>query len=134
MSDAPRAVLVIAIVDDDRAVLESIADLLGSLGCTPWPFAEGAAAVEFLERNPVDAVLVDRSMPAMSGEDVVRVLRASSLNATVPIIIFTGSLEDEAMSEAFSAGATAYISKPLDRERLSRLLTLVRTLRSSRGG
>src|SRR5260370_42624201 len=65
-------------------------------------------------------------MPDMSGFELARKIRKSSWNKATPIVIVTGRDEQQTMREAFAIGATFFLQKPVDRQRLSVLFRAVR--------
>jgi CheY-like chemotaxis protein len=62
----------------------------------------------------------------LHGLDLARRIRTSSWNKSTPIVVVTGRDDKEAMQEAFSLGATFFLHKPVDRQRLSKLLRTVK--------
>jgi CheY-like chemotaxis protein len=62
----------------------------------------------------------------MHGLDLARRVRTSSWNKSTPIVVVTGRDDKQAMQEAFATGATYFLHKPIDRQRLSKLLRTVR--------
>jgi two-component system chemotaxis response regulator CheY len=64
-------------------------------------------------------------MPKLNGFDLARMIRKSSWNKSTPIIIVTGRDERQAMQEAFALGATFFLQKPVDRQKLTMLFRTV---------
>jgi two-component system chemotaxis response regulator CheY len=64
-------------------------------------------------------------MPKLNGFDLARLIRKSSWNKSTPIIIVTGRDERDTMQQAFSLGATFFLQKPVDRQKLSVLFRTV---------
>jgi CheY-like chemotaxis protein len=65
-------------------------------------------------------------MPNLNGFDLARLIRKSSWNKSTAIIIVTGRDERQTMQEAFAIGATFFLQKPVDRQKLSILFRAVR--------
>ena len=65
-------------------------------------------------------------MPHLHGFDLGRLIRKSSWNKSTPIIIVTGRDDRETMQQAFSIGATFFLQKPVDRQKLTALFRTVR--------
>lgn len=86
--------------------------------------ADGAAAIEMLQRRHIDLVLLDLQMPRANGLDVLRSVRASGTSSQIALMSGAASVEDAV--EAIKLGATEYFAKPLD---LPRVRALMRTLR-----
>lgn len=123
---APRAARVL-VVDDNDAVRRSACAMLRALGHETVPAASGAEALERLEAAtpPVQLVLLDVSMPGMSGIEVSRAIRARGLD--VQIILWSGLAAQHA-EEGRAAGADAVIGKPI---RLAELRRAIGALRQS---
>lgn len=66
----------------------------------------------FVENRPPDLVLLDLSLPAMSGFDVLRALRSGDQWPLVPVIVLTSSSYRLEIAEAYAAGANAFVTKP----------------------
>ena len=132
LAEPPRKSSTVLVVDDQatsRAILEQVAR-----GLEPpiavETFARAVDAVVWATRHPADLVLVDYLMPDMDGLRFINCLRALPGYEQVPIIMVTVSEEREVRYAALDAGATDFLTKPVDaRECLARcrnLLTLRR--------
>lgn len=101
----------ILIVEDDRVIAESIVFALenDSFECQ-WSVS-GNEAIEYIQSNPVDLVLLDIGLPDISGFDVLRKIRAES---NTPVIITTARGDDADIVLGLEGlGADDYITKPL---------------------
>ena len=78
----------------------------------------GEEACEIAENETVDLILLDWEMPVMKGIDALRRLKAQERTKTIPIIMVTGRAESEDLKEAFDAGATDYVEKPVREKEL----------------
>ncbi len=106
----------VLVVDDDAANLEICAAYLAELGHTDVTTAAGAAeclAAVDSALLPFDCLLVDIQMPGLSGIDVTRQLRARPGYERTPILMITARTHESAIKDAFDAGATDFISKPV---------------------
>ncbi len=83
-------------------------------GLAALSFDNGVEALEAALSQEVAIVLLDVDMPGMDGYAVCRRLRAEPRFATVPIVMVTGHEDSAAISRAFEAGATDFISKPVN--------------------
>ncbi len=81
-------------------------------------FRDADAALERLDETVFDLVLVDFRMPKMDGMEVVRALRATDTYQTVPIIMVTADNDRHLRLEAIEAGATDFLTKPVDPQEL----------------
>lgn len=100
----------VLIVDDDAAVRESVARVLGASGYEVAAASDGQEAVLRFEPDQVDLVLLDLNLPDESGWDVFE--RLTTRYPFVPIIIITG-LSDQ-YPTALAAGASALMEKPIE--------------------
>ena len=78
-----------------------------------------------MNQEKFDGIFLDLEMPNLNGFDLARLIRKSSWNKSTPIIIVTGRDERQTMQEAFSIGATFFLQKPVDRQKLSILFRTV---------
>jgi FixJ family two-component response regulator len=108
--------LRVAIVDDEECVRRALARLIRSAGMDAEVFSSGE---EFLAKfslvNP-DCVVLDLHMPGLSGFEVQARLWTSRLR--LPVIALTGHDTPEAEERVTSAGAAAYLRKPVDKQTL----------------
>jgi PleD family two-component response regulator len=104
----------ILIVDDDPIVRSLMRDALEDEGFTVVEAEDGAAACRVCaERLPV-LLVVDVIMPQMDGFELCRELRSRPETRDVPILIATGLDDLSSIAKAYDAGATDFISKPLN--------------------
>jgi CheY-like chemotaxis protein len=78
-----------------------------------------------VNQEKFDGIFLDLEMPNLNGFDLARLIRKSSWNKSTPIIIVTGRDERQTMQEAFAIGATFFLQKPVDRQKLSILFRTV---------
>ena len=76
--------------------------------------ADGAQALAVLLREGADLVISDLDMPKVDGFELTRFIRADSRLSETPVIVITSSEGGEAVDEAFAAGATYFLSKPMN--------------------
>jgi len=96
-------------------------------GAEPLLAEHGEAGLALLADARPALILLDYSMPGMSGPEVARVIRASPPVAHIPIIVLTASADEAHVEEAFAAGADDYIVKPFDRRIiLARIESMIR--------
>ena len=108
----------ILVVDDDAAIQDLIKEVLSSQGHTFAVASSGDEALKIIDKARFDLVILDRNMPKMSGLEVLRKLRAGPATAKLKVLVCTGAEMLAEVEEAFAAGATDYIVKPLDFEKL----------------
>ena len=103
---------VILVVDDDAPILILMQSLLREFGFEPLTAASGNEAIDIARGRRPSLVLLDRNMPGMSGEEVIRALRDDDGLARVPILIVSGSPVSK--SELASLRADGAVLKPFD--------------------
>jgi DNA-binding NtrC family response regulator len=107
----------VLVVDDEDYVRESVAAALKSAGIANVAMAGSPIeAMELLASRDVGLVLLDLTMPGMSGEELLVRIREEQPGASV--IVVTGNRDVEKAVECMRAGAADYLVKPVERERL----------------
>ncbi|MRR34892.1 response regulator [bacterium] len=104
----------ILLVDDDRAVLRTLAATLRTVGYAVTPTASPLEAVDLLGTNPFHALVTDIMMDEMSGLDLLA--EARRIDPDIPVILMTGYAEIDTAITAVKRGAFDFITKPLDFE------------------
>jgi len=114
MTSSKNSSQLIAIVDDDRSVQSALKDLMESAGLSARCFGSAEEFLESDERNQAACLVTDIRMPGMSGLDLQAKLKAEG--SRVPIIFITAHSDVQMKTEAMSAGAVEFLSKPFDDE------------------
>jgi two-component system chemotaxis response regulator CheY len=112
-------------VDDSISMRQILAHALGGAGYDVCQAVDGVDALEKLATRPVDVVLTDHHMPRMDGVALTRALRAEPRWRHLPVLILTTETDVEAKQQGREAGATGWMSKPFDPDRLLRTLQQV---------
>lgn len=120
----------ILFVDDDPILREFAQVNLASGNAQVDTAGDGLEALEALDRQTYDLLLVDLEMPRMDGFELLRRLRENPATEHLPIVVETGREDVEAIDRAFRAGATAFVTKPLNWRLLTYQLRF--TLRAAR--
>lgn len=102
---------VIAVVDDDRRILESLQDLLESVGYVVLVFTEAAELLAH-EQIPIDCLITDIGMPGMDGFDLLRAVKRS--NPNLPVFLITGRHEIADQQRAAAGNISGIFRKPFD--------------------
>lgn len=118
--------LKLLVVEDDLANLELMTEVFRSLKANVRPVSDSEEAARRVNQEKFDGIFLDLEMPKLNGLDLARGIRKSSWNKSTPIIIVTGQDERETMQEAFGVGATFFLQKPIDRQKLNKLFRTVR--------
>ena len=114
----------VLIVDDAPENLRLLVSVLKRGGLVPRPVTSGRLAIEAAVIDPPDLVLLDISMPEMSGFDVCRWFKQNERLRSIPVIFISGLQGTDDKVEAFRAGGVDYISKPFQEEEvLARIKT-----------
>lgn len=114
----------VLIVDDHQSMRRTIADIMRKLGYSNLAYAEdGQMAWEKLQEEPFELILLDWSMPRMTGLELLKRIRTSETDfADIPILMITAEAEQHQVVEAIEAGVTNYIVKPFTPNTLERKL------------
>jgi two-component system chemotaxis response regulator CheY len=111
------------VVDDEQVVCQLIGKILKSVGIEALTLTRSTDASEMLEEGMFDVVFLDLHMPSPDGIDLARQMRSSRFNRLTPIIMISDDQRPSALSVGFAAGASFFLYKPIDKDRL---LTRVR--------
>jgi CheY-like chemotaxis protein len=117
--------LKVLVVEDNISNLELMTEVFISLKAEVRPISDSEKAVAIVNQEKFDGIFLDLEMPNLNGFDLARLVRKSSWNKSTPIIIVTGRDDRQTMQDAFAIGATFFLQKPVDRQKLS---TLFRTV------
>lgn len=102
------------IIDDDALLRGMAAHTLRHAGFDVREAEDGLQGLELIEQAPFDLLLLDVMMPHMDGYEVCRRVRQSSHGERVPILMLTGLNDTTSIELAYEAGATDFISKPIN--------------------
>jgi len=106
---------VVLVADDDPVMRLLMLEMLGQVGLDAIEAEDGRQALELARTHAPDLILMDVDMPNMDGFAACReIRRAEADGATVPIIMVTGGDDIEAVTSAYEAGATDFVSKPIN--------------------
>jgi DNA-binding response OmpR family regulator len=116
------------VVDDDPAVCELIRNVLGSTGMDVLALGTGAEASPLLREEKFAVLFFDVRMASPDGIELTRQARSPGLNHMTPIILVSDDPSTKAFSEGFTAGASFFFYKPIDK---GRLLSLARAMQGA---
>lgn len=108
----------ILIVDDSNAIRQSISFLLEQVGYRVTQAEDGALAVKKLEAASFDLVISDVNMPNMDGIELTKFIRKTPPHQFTPVLVLTTESQADKMQEGKAAGATGWIVKPFEQEKL----------------
>ncbi|WP_077045142.1 bifunctional diguanylate cyclase/phosphodiesterase [Pseudomonas sp. KK4] len=111
MSITPAMLLI---VDDDPLVRKLLTVLLEDQGYRTLTASSGEEALEIVEQQPPDLILLDIMMPGMDGYEVARLLKSDKSLANIPIIMLSALGEHSARISGLEAGAEDFLNKPVE--------------------
>ncbi len=106
----------VAILDDDQSVRTAIGRLLKASHMEVDAFATSIELFNAIERKRPSCIVLDLQMPGMNGIDVMRFLTECGIY--IPTVVITAHDEPASRNTCLGAGATAYLRKPLDADKL----------------
>jgi len=109
-----RAGARVLVVDDHKVNREIAAELVRQMGLEVAAVGDGPAALERLQRERFDCMLLDLTMPGMDGYAVARAVRAMPQQAALPIIAVTANARAEDRERVLAAGMVAHLGKPFE--------------------
>ncbi len=107
---------LVNLVDDDAAVRESLALLVGTVGLRVAPWRDPQSFLAGFDREAIGAIVLDVRMPGLSGLVVLERLLAEGVDQ--PVIMLTGHGTVEMCRRAFKNGAAEFLEKPVDDQAL----------------
>jgi DNA-binding response OmpR family regulator len=110
------------VVDDEQSTCDLIQKVLYAAGVDALTLTRSAQAVSFLEEGKFDMVFFDQHMGSPDGMELSREMRRKGSNRTTPIILLSDDQRPSAMTQGFEAGASFFLYKPIDKERLLKLI------------
>jgi CheY-like chemotaxis protein len=123
-ADVSLAGMKILVAEDDMRTVYALSALLRGRGASVLVADTGKEALAVLAANPdVDGVLMDIMMPEMDGYEAMRELRRDPRFGSLPVIALTARAMKGERERCLEAGATEYLTKPLDAERLLGAIT-----------
>ncbi len=102
------------VVDDNEMNRDLLSRRLSARGYSVGLAKDGTEALEKLDAEPFDLVLLDVMMPGISGFDVLKIVRGKHSRGELPIIMVTAKDQSEDIVQALRLGANDYVTKPID--------------------
>jgi len=123
VTDAPAA-LTVVVADDDEDIRSLIVIAVRKANLTLLAdLPDGTAALAAVREHKPDIVLLDVSMPGLTGLEVTSAIRADAELADSIVFILSAAVDDTAVAAGFAAGANAYMTKPFSPNTLAAQLT-----------
>lgn len=117
----------VLVVDDSLSARKALSSLCREQGWVPHEAKNGIEGLEMLDQQDWSAIVTDYDMPQMNGIKFIKALRHDFGLTQVPVLMVSSRDADEMESRALAAGATHYVTKPLNADHLKRLIA-TRTL------
>ncbi|MDO8568239.1 MAG: response regulator [Dehalococcoidales bacterium] len=99
----------VMVVDDEQVILALLNRILKAEGYEVLLASDGSSALDMLEQNSPDLVILDIAMPGLNGFQTLHLLREVS---NIPVIMLTANREETSVRDALTLGADDYIRKP----------------------
>jgi len=112
-------------VDDSPSIRKMVGFTLRSAGYDVVEAEDGQDGLDKAKLGPVDLVLTDQNMPRMDGLTLIKSLRALPAYSRAPILMLTTESSDEMKAAGRAAGATGWMVKPFDPDRLLQVVKKV---------
>ena len=117
----------VLIVDDNEQNLELLQAYLDDMECVTILASDGIEALEIINKNKPDLVLLDVMMPKMSGFEVCRKIKNNAATADLPVIMVTALNELGDIERAIDSGTDDFLSKPINKwELITRVKTMLK--------
>ncbi|MBE9032199.1 response regulator [filamentous cyanobacterium LEGE 11480] len=113
----------ILVIEDEQAVRDSLVDLLNAEGFTTVDAENGEIGLQLATRILPDLILCDIKMPAMTGYEVIKVLKQRAATASIPFIFLTASNTNQDFRHCMQLGADDYLQKPCNPDELISAIT-----------
>lgn len=110
----------VLLVDDEQEFVQTLSERLNTRNYGSYPVFDGEQAIEFLDNELPDVMVLDLKMPGMDGVEVLR--KTKAINPDIEIIILTGHGSEEDKKTCMDLGAYAYIHKPVDISKLTEII------------
>ena len=104
----------VLVVDDDRVSRVATVKLVEKLGLIAVQAGDGAAALEVIEANPdLSLIITDIMMPKLGGREMVQEVRGKNDYLNFPVILTSGVIGPDAVSDLLTSEFTCFIAKPI---------------------
>src|SRR5579871_2350871 len=108
---APPRLLIVDDISDNRSILKRRFE---RRGFEVTEAESGLVAIDLIERNPFDLVLLDVMMPGIDGMETLKRIRKEKSASALPVIMVTAKSESDNIVDALEQGANDYVTKPVD--------------------
>jgi DNA-binding response OmpR family regulator len=117
----------VAVIDDDRMVLEVVEAALGRRGLYVKRFQEGGEALRYIRDTPPDLAIIDLGLPDMNGLEILQIIRDNADTTYMPVLILTATPSRENVVRALELNVSGFIAKPFESAGLAqRVMSVLR--------
>ncbi|MCG8566632.1 MAG: diguanylate cyclase [Desulfobacterales bacterium] len=113
------------VIDDSRAIRNTLENHLGDLGYKVETAPDGMAGLTLARSGLPDLIFVDVEMPVMDGFEFCRALSQDPQLKHTPVIVISGTINESQFRKGFSAGAVDFLEKPISQENLAEIIDSV---------
>ena len=117
--------MTVLAVDDSRTIRDMLKYTLTQAGITSHFAEDGQEGIEVLDTVEPDVIITDINMPRLDGFGFIYAIRAQETFKGIPIIVLTTESSADLKARARTAGATGWIVKPFDPDKLIKALNMV---------
>lgn len=121
----------VLIVDDERLNIQLLEVMLEPEGYQLVTAGSGEAALEAVAHHPPDLVLLDIMMPGMTGYQVATRIKEDPATSHIPIVMLSALDDPNSRAHGLSAGAEAFLTKPVNRAVLCQQVRVLLSMRES---
>ena len=114
----------ILIVEDEHSLAQVLGEYLSQSGFTIDILTDGSEVIDWLQKNPVDLIILDLMLPGKNGLDIYRELRAF---CQAPVVMATARIDEIDRLIGLELGADDYICKPIRQDELIEKISLQRS-------
>lgn len=111
----------ILVVEDDKLMLKAIVHNLNNKGYKTLTAEDGFRALDMIQKEEIDLIISDIMMPNISGLALLNLLKQFYYN-NIPVILISSLDKGDIISRSLGLGATDFITKPIDFDRLFQLI------------
>ncbi len=122
VADQSREEMLILVAEDNPMNRKVLCHMLDIAGYRTATAADGAEVIEVTRTYRPDLILMDVRMPVMNGIEATRIIRSDPALQSIPIIMVTALTTTEEREQCMEAGATAFVSKPMDMKQLLQII------------
>lgn len=117
----------VLVIDDDATILMLVERILEQNNYAPICVNNGKTGLEKAISEQPNAIILDRRMPQMDGNETLTQLKANNITQNIPVIMLTGDTQITDISTSLELGAADYVVKPFDKNNF--LIRLAQVLR-----